>query len=261
MNIADFITELYCKIDDTLPNFPQHPQAILSRSEVVTIGLLYALKKVSRRAFYHWLADNQGRHFPKLPDRTRLFRRLEAKSCWSGCFLAQPTMLGVADSYGIELGHPIRQGRRFHQIGKQGWSNQRWIVGGKLCIVLNKFGLITDWDCSTANVHDQTFLPLLDNYDGQMVVLADTGWQRAKGVPANVKLCRRGEWKVRMIVETTFAMLTTVWGSKQLRHNTWRGFEAHLAYTVAAFNMLVQWNGLEPDEKGRFHRSIAQFVL
>ena len=58
MNIADFITELYCKIDDTLPNFPQHPQAILSRSEVVTIGLLYALKKVSRRAFYHWLADN-----------------------------------------------------------------------------------------------------------------------------------------------------------------------------------------------------------
>ena len=260
MNIADFITELYCKIDDTLPNFPQHPQAILSRSEVVTIGLLYALKKVSRRAFYHWLADNQGRHFPKLPDRTRLFRRLEAKSCWSGCFLAQPTMLGQADSYGIELGHPIRQGRRFHQIGQKGLSNQRWIVGGKLCIVLNKFGLITDWDCATANVHDQTFLPLLANYDGQ-VVLADTGLQRAKGVPANVKLCRRGEWKVRMIVETTFAMLTTVWGSKQMRHNTWRGFEAQLAYTVAAFNMLVQWNGLEPDEKGRFHRSIAQFVL
>ncbi len=139
-------------------------------------------------------------------------------------------------------------------------------MGGKLCIVLNKFGLITDWDCATANEpltnpHDQTFLPLLDNYDGQMVVLADTGFQRAKGVPANVKLCRRGEWNVRMIVETTFSMLTTVWGSKQMRHNTWRGFEAHLCYIMAAFNILVQWNGLEPDEKGRFHRSIAQFVL
>ena len=81
MNIADFITELYCKIDDTLPNFPQHPQAVLSLSEVVTIGALYAMKNVSRRAFYHWLADNYGRLFPKLPDRTRLFRRLEAQSC------------------------------------------------------------------------------------------------------------------------------------------------------------------------------------
>ncbi len=28
MNIADFITELYCKIDDT-PDFPQHPQAVV----------------------------------------------------------------------------------------------------------------------------------------------------------------------------------------------------------------------------------------
>ena len=27
------------------------------------------------------------------------------------------------------------------------------------------------------------------------------------------------------------------------------------------FNILVQWDGLEPDETGRTHRSIAQFVL
>ena len=30
---------------------------------------------------------------------------------------------------------------------------------------------------------------------------------------------------------------------------------------MTAFNILVQWNGLEPDETGRIHRSIAQFVL
>ena len=137
------------------PDFPQHPQAVLFLSEVVTIGALYAMKRVSRRAFYHRLTDNYGQLFPKLPDRTRLLRRLEAKSGWTGCLLAQPTLLGVADRYGIELGHPIRQGRRFHQIGKKGKSNHRWVVGGKLCIVLNKFGLITDWDCATANVHDQ----------------------------------------------------------------------------------------------------------
>ena len=261
MNITDFITELYCKIDDALPHFPHHPQAVLSLSEVVAIGVLHAMKNVSRRAFYHWLKDNYGHLFPRLPHRTRLFRRIETQAGWTGYFLAQPTVLGVADSYGIELRHPIREGRRERQIGKKGISNHRWIVGGKLCIVLNRWGLITDWDCATANVHDQTFLPLLGNYDGQMIVLADTGFQRAKGVPANVKLCRRGEWNVRMMVETTFAMITTVWGSKVMRHRTWAGFEAHLSYVVAAFNILAQWDGMQPDEKGHTHRSIAHCTL
>ena len=47
MNIADFITELYCKIDDALPDdAPQHPQAVLSLSELITIGVLQAMKNV-----------------------------------------------------------------------------------------------------------------------------------------------------------------------------------------------------------------------
>ena len=40
------------------------------------------------------------------------------------------------------------------------------IVGDKLGIVQNQWGLITDWDCATANVHDQTVLPSLAQYDG-----------------------------------------------------------------------------------------------
>ena len=261
MNIADFITELYCKIDDALPRQTPHPQARLSLGELITIGVLHAIKNVKQRPFYHWLKDNYGHLFPKLPERTRLFRRLETQSCWTGYFLVQPTILGIADSYGIELCHPVRSGRDFHQAGKKGKSNHRWIVGGKLCIVINQLGLITDWDCRTANVHDQTFRHLLEHYDGRMIILADTGFHRAKGDPANVKICRRGEWNVRMAVETTFAMMTTVWGSKTMRHLTWSGFEAHLAYLMMAYNMLVQWDGLEPDETGRIHRSIAQFVL
>ena len=266
MNIADFITELYCKIDDALPDLPQHPQAILAIGELVTISVLHAMKNVKQRPFYHWLKDNYGSLFPKLPERTRLFRRLATQAGWVGYFLAQPTVLGVADSYGIELRHPIREGRRDHQIGKKGISNHRWIVGGKLCIVQNQWGLIADWDCDTAtelltNPHDQTFLPLLAHYDGQMIVLTDTGFQRAQGLPANVKLCRRGEWNVRMTVETTFSMLRQVWGSKEMRHLTWAGFEAHLCYTIAAFNILVQWNGMQPDQNGRTHRSIAHFTL
>ena len=115
----------------------------------------------------------------------------------------------------------------------------------------------------TANVHvhDRTFLPLLANYDGQMIILTDSGFHRAKGDPANVKICKRGQWNVHMTVETTFSMLTQVWGSMETRHRTRAGFEAHRCYIVAAFNILAQWNGTQPDENGRIRRSIAHFTL
>ena len=64
MNITDLTTELFCKIDDALPNAAHHSQAILSISEPVTIGVLQAMKHVSQRAFYHWLKDNYGYLFP-----------------------------------------------------------------------------------------------------------------------------------------------------------------------------------------------------
>ena len=94
-----------------------------------------------------------------------------------------------------------------------------------------------------------------------MIILADTGFHRAKGHPANVNMCRRGNWNVRMIVETVFAMMSVVWQTKTMRHRVWAGFEAHLAYTMAAFNILAQWDGLQPDPQGRVHLSIAQFTL
>lgn len=33
--------------------------------------------------------------------------------------MAEPTVLGIIDSYGIELIHPVREGRSDQQIGKK----------------------------------------------------------------------------------------------------------------------------------------------
>lgn len=41
----------------------------------------------------------------------------------------------------------------------------------------------------------------------------------------------------------------------------WQHFKARLAYTLAAFNILVQWHGLKPDNNGFIHLSIAEFSL
>lgn len=86
-----------------------------------------------------------------------MFRLFATHRAWADYFLAEPTVLGVADSYGIELVHPMREGRSTRQIGRKGKSNHRWIVGGKLAYLVNQRGLIVAWDCGTANLHDTGF--------------------------------------------------------------------------------------------------------
>jgi hypothetical protein len=55
MITLDFITALFYEIDEQLRAIPKHPEAHLWPSEVVTLGLLHALKGVGNRPFYRWL--------------------------------------------------------------------------------------------------------------------------------------------------------------------------------------------------------------
>src|SRR5438046_485020 len=103
MSTIDFITELFCYVDDQLRDIRKHSQANLYPSEVVTLGLLFAIKGVGNRAFYRFLKRDCLPLFPLLPERTRLFRLFATHQEWTDCFLAEPTILGVADIYGIEL--------------------------------------------------------------------------------------------------------------------------------------------------------------
>lgn len=154
MTTEDFIIDLFCRVDDKMKDANKHSQAILSPSEVVTLALLFALKGVGNRAFYCWLKRDYGHLFPRLPHRTRLFCLFNSHRHRTACFMADHSLLGLVDTYGIELIHPRREGRSQQQIGRKGLSNQRWIVGGKLCLLLNHLGLIVDWDVDTANVYD-----------------------------------------------------------------------------------------------------------
>lgn len=95
MTTLDFITELFCRVDDQMKNIPKHPQASLWPSEIVTLGLLHALKGVDNRAFYRWLIRDYRNLFPHLPERTRLFRLFKTHGDGTDRFLASPTLLGV----------------------------------------------------------------------------------------------------------------------------------------------------------------------
>src|SRR3989449_7381133 len=156
MTTIDFITALFCQVDDHLAGRPKHPEAHLWPSEVVTLGLLHARKGGGNRPFYRWLTRDYRALFPRLPERTRLFRLFATHQDWTRVFLAAPTVLGVIDTYGIALIHPMREGRSPQQIGRKGLSNHRWIVGGKLWLLLNQWGLIVAWAGATAHVAGNT---------------------------------------------------------------------------------------------------------
>ena len=150
-------------------------------------------------------------------------------------------------------------------------------------LLLNQWGLIVGWACDTANVYDSVFHPIIEQFRDEMIILADTHFHLSafclsadrqaqagsqEGDPDNLKICRRGEWNVRMLVETVFSMLTTVSHFKKLAHlpigktgRVWEYFEAHLGFAMAAFNILVQWHGLQPNRDGFIPLSIAEFSL
>ncbi len=261
MPIDDIIIGLYVRVDTVMAQTPKHPQAELFPSELVTIGLLFALKGTGPRRFYRWLDANYRAYFPRLPERTRLFRLLTAHADWTEYFLAQPSLLGVADTYGIELRHPWREDRADGQIGGKGLSNHRWIVGAKLAYLLNHKGLIVAWDYAAANVADNAFGALSADFQDEMVVLTDMAFHRAEGDPPNQKACKRGTWSGRMVVETVLSLLTRCLAFKRVSHRTWSAVRARLAYTMALFNVLVLWDGLPVDADGNLHLSIAEFVL
>src|SRR5207245_6324611 len=108
MTTVEFITALFYEVDEQIGAIPKHPEAHLWPSEVVTLGLLHALKGVGNRAFYRWLTRDYRPLFPLLPDRTRLFRLFKTHQDWPRVFLAAPPVLRVIDAYETELIHAIR---------------------------------------------------------------------------------------------------------------------------------------------------------
>ena len=181
MTAVDFTVELFCRVDDVLCEVRKHPLADLHPSEVVTLGMLHALRGEGPRAFYRWVEKELGTLFPRLPERTRLFRLLV--QCQGVCqqLLAQPSVFGVADSFGIELVHPWREKRTPRQVARKGLSNHRWIVGAKLAVVTNGDGRIVSFEVAGANVHDTRFHPMIERWDEKIDRAGRSGLQGQRG--------------------------------------------------------------------------------
>ncbi len=79
-----------------------------------------------------------------------------------------------------------------------------------------------------------------------IVTIAHCSGFRAKQADhANLFICPLGHWNQRMLIETVLSMLARVRQLKRQAHRVWPYLQARLAHTMAAFNLLVTWRGLQ----------------
>ena len=81
-------------------------------------------------------------------------------------------------------------------------------------------------------------------------MLADTGFHAKAGDPQNLKLCPRGTWNERMLIETAFSLFETafslfegVMGLKKQDHRLKPHLATRLAYCAAIYNICTGWTG------------------
>ncbi len=237
----DIILTIYCAIADMLKDKDKkHSQGKLYQSEVMLCGVLFVLTGKPFRRFYHWLIKRGV--FVVLPERSRLQRLVihHAPSC--NAFLGSETFFTVLDSFGVEIIHPMREGRsrQSRTICGKGKSNHRWIVGRKIAVTLNDQLEIVKCSDATDNVSDQIFDD--DHALAASITLTDQGFKKKEGTPETFQICKRGQWNERMVVETLFSLWTRVCNMKRSFHRTVKGFQAKVQYLVALTNIIVGKN-------------------
>ena len=190
MTTEDIIIHIFYHVDNGMLGIGKYSLSKLYPSEVVTIGILFALKGGHFRAFYRWLQRDYDALFGGLPERTVLLRQLKTQQVHTDLLMEAPSVMNVVDSFPMELIFPIRQGRSKQQVGGKNKDKGRWRVGIKVGWIINTFGRVSGWIWDKMNVADNTFLDYFGAWDE--IMLADWGFRCAQDVPDNVKLPQKG---------------------------------------------------------------------
>jgi hypothetical protein len=166
-----FLTTLYVMVDEFCqaqlpPEIHPGPQASLSRSEVVTLGLFgqWACFQ-GERAFYRYAQQHLRAAFPTLPHRSQ-FNRLMRRhhEIIVACFLHLVALVDgrhglyeALDSTAVPTRDAKRRGAGWLPgLADIGWSNRLgWYEGFHLLMAVNPRGVITGFGFGPASAKDQ----------------------------------------------------------------------------------------------------------
>jgi len=197
MIIYSKITEIFCIVDEFCKEYdqivdkallgnPAKRPSIMSKSEVITIAILFQLSGF--RTFKHFYVSYVQKHmkddFPNTVSYNRFTelvgQNLMAMSLFlKTCCLGDCTGISFVDSTPVRVCKPkrINSNKVFKGIATTGKSTMGWFHGFKLHIVINDKGEILNFTITQANVDDRTPLKnerFLDKIFGKLY--ADKGY-------------------------------------------------------------------------------------
>jgi len=208
-------------------------QPALSRSEVLTLGLLSQLACFPSERAFHRFAVAQWRHlFPRLPHRSQLNRAIRAQAtalaafgrCCARHLDALTAEYEVLDCTAVPLRASTRRGvGAMPEVAARGKSLRLgWFVGVRLLIAVTPSGVVR-----------ARWLAL-----GADVLAPPQEESRERWPPA----ARAQHRRKRQIVETVFARLHGAFRLDRDRPRSLGGLWARLAAKIALSNALIRLN-------------------
>lgn len=197
MIIYSKVTEIFCLVDEFCKEYdqivdkhllgnPSKRPSIMSKSEVITLCILFQLSGF--RTFKHFYIFYVQKHmkddFPQTVSYNR-FTELMSQNLMTmtlflkTCCLGDSTGISFVDSTPVRVCKPkrIKSNKVFKGIATTGKSTMGWFHGFKLHIIINDKGEILNFTITQANIDDRTPLKkkrFLDKIYGKLY--ADKGY-------------------------------------------------------------------------------------
>jgi len=278
MIIYSKITEIFCIVDEFCKEFdqlvdkhllgnPSKRPSTMSKSEVITITILFQLSgfRTFKHFYIYYLQKHMRNDFPNTVSYNR-FTELMQQSLMpmtlflKTCCLGDCTGISFVDSTPIRVCKPkrIKNNKVFKGIATTGKSTMGWFHGFKLHIVINDKGEILNFTITQANVDDRTplkkksFLNKIygklyadKGYIGKdlMQILFTDGLHLITHIKNNMKnslmtMSDKILLRKRSVIETVNDELKNICQIEHSRHRSFTNFLSNIVAGLIAYSFL-----------------------
>lgn len=278
MIIYSKITEIFCLVDEFCKEYdqivdkhllgnPSKRPSVMSKSEVITITILFQLSgfRTFKHFYIYYLQKHMQDDFPATVSYNR-FTELMQQSLMpmtlflKTCCLGASTGISFIDSTPIRVckSKRIRNNKVFKGIATTGKSTMGWFHGFKLHIIINDKGEILNFTITQANVDDRTPLKkksFLDKIYGKlyadkgyigkdlMQLLFADGLHLITHIKNNMKnslmtMSDKILLRKRSIIETVNDELKNICQIEHSRHRSFANFLSNIVAGLIAYSFL-----------------------
>ena len=278
MIIYSKITEIFCLVDEFCKEYdqivdnhllgnPSKRPSVMSKSEVITITILFQLSgfRTFKHFYIYYLQKHMQDDFPATVSYNRftelMQQNLMAMTLFlKTCCLGDCTGISFVDSTPVRVCKPkrIRNNKVFKGIATTGKSTMGWFHGFKLHIIINDKGEILNFTITQANVDDRTPLKkksFLDKICGKlyadkgyigkdlMQLLFTDGLHLITHIKNNMKnslmtMSDKILLRKRSVIETVNDELKNICQIEHSRHRSFTNFLSNIVAGLIAYSFL-----------------------